>query len=75
MQNQIDDAPRQTLCEAKMARLMDVSPSWLAHDRCGARKIPFYRIGGLVRYEPARVFEALAQMEEGGTPKRRAVLA
>lgn len=69
------DAPRHALKEAEMARAIDVSPSWLAHDRTGARRIPFYRIGGLVRYNPARVFEALAQMEEGGAPKRKGAAA
>lgn len=54
------------LTEKDLAADINVSVSWLQHDRASKRLIPFYRIGGHVRYNRARVAEALAQMEEGG---------
>ncbi|RYF41732.1 MAG: hypothetical protein EOO27_46000 [Comamonadaceae bacterium] len=59
-------AARIALNEKETAAALGVSLSWLQHDRCGKRLIPFYRVGGLVRYNAARVSEALATMEEGG---------
>lgn len=59
-------APRIALNEKETAAALGVSLSWLQHDRCGKRLIPYYRVGGLVRYNAARVSEALAGMEEGG---------
>lgn len=57
---------RIALNEKETATALGVSLSWLQHDRCGKRLIPFYRVGGLVRYNAARVTDALAAMEEGG---------
>lgn len=57
---------RIALNEKETATALGVSLSWLQHDRCGKRLIPFYRVGGLVRYNAARVSDALAAMEEGG---------
>ena len=57
---------RIALNEKETAAALGVSLSWLQHDRCGKRLIPFYRVGGLVRYNAARVTDALAAMEEGG---------
>jgi hypothetical protein len=59
-------AARIALNEKETAAALGVSLSWLQHDRCGKRLIPFYRVGGLVRYNAARVTDALAAMEEGG---------
>lgn len=37
-------------------------------DRTGKRRIPFFKIGGSVRYDLDRVREALQQYEQGGPP-------
>ena len=55
------------LTEQQLADDIGVSVSWLQHDRCTKRLLPFYRLGGrLIRYNRARVLEVLAGMEEGG---------
>lgn len=56
---------RVALNEREMAAALGISVSWLQHDRCGKRLIPFYRLGGLIRYNADRVRVALAAMEEG----------
>ena len=60
------NAVRLALNEKETAAALGVSLSWLQHDRCGKRLIPFYRVGGLIRYNAARVTDALSAMEEGG---------
>ena len=62
---------RIALTEHELAPELRVSVSWLQHDRRGLALIPFYRIGGNIRYNLVRVREALAALEEGGAPKRR----
>lgn len=66
-------AARLAFNEVEMAAALGVSVSWLQHDRCSRRLVPFYRLGGNIRYNPARVTDALAAMEEGGasTAKKR----
>lgn len=58
--------PFELIDEDACARAIGMSASWLAKDRRGKRLIPFYRVGGAVRYDPARVREALAAQEHGG---------
>lgn len=60
-------AARLALNEVEMAAALGVSVSWLQHDRCHRRLVPFYRLGGNIRYNPHRVTDALSLMEEGGT--------
>ena len=55
------------LNEKDVAARLKVSLSWLQRDRRTKKVIPFYRIGGNIRYSPERVAEALAKLEEGGT--------
>ncbi len=67
--------PKLVLNESEIAAALGVSKSWVQHDRCGARILPFYKIGGSVRYNLDRVRAALDAREEGGTPtagRRRA---
>lgn len=59
------------LTEKDLAAQIQVSLSWLQHDRITARIIPFYRIGKNIRYNKARVQAALAGLEEGGVSARR----
>lgn len=54
------------LTEKDIAAEIKVSVSWLQHDRVTARLIPFYRIGKNIRYNKARVLDALSKLEEGG---------
>lgn len=59
------------LTEKDIAAEINVSVSWLQHDRVSARIIPFYRIGKNIRYNKARVLAALSNLEEGGNTTRR----
>ncbi len=59
--------------ETACAAAIGMSVAWLRKDRRGARLVPFYRLGGSVRYNLARVREALGAVEEGGG--KRAVRA
>jgi hypothetical protein len=52
--------------ETVLAPAIGVSIHFLRKDRQTKRIIPFYRIGGCIRYNIERVKEALATMEEGG---------
>jgi hypothetical protein len=61
--------------ETEAAKAIGMSVWFLRRDRLGKRIIPFFRIGGSIRYDLNRVREALAALEEGGThlkPRRRA---
>jgi hypothetical protein len=64
------------LTDVQIAAEINASVNWVRKDRSGARYLPFYRIGGLVRYNRQRVLEALAPFEEGGAGlKRKATTA
>ena len=54
-----------------IARLFNLSVSFLRKDRRGARIVPFVQIGTCVRYCPDRVREALLALEQGGQPRRQ----
>jgi hypothetical protein len=52
--------------EHEAAIRIGMSVFFLRKDRRTKRLIPFYRIGDRILYNPRRVFEALAALEEGG---------
>jgi hypothetical protein len=56
--------------ETACAAAIGMSVAWLRKDRRTARVVPFYRLGGSVRYNLIRVREALAAVEEGGARRR-----
>lgn len=59
--------------EFELAESIGMSVEFLRKDRSGKRLIPFYRIGTAIRYNPTRVGEALAALEQGGySPKPKA---
>lgn len=60
--------------EYDLAAAIGMSVDFLRKDRSSKRIIPFFRIGKSIRYNPQRVNEALASLEEGGhkPPKSRA---
>lgn len=60
--------------EFDLAAAIGMSVDFLRKDRSGKRIIPFFRIGKAIRYNPQRVNEALASLEEGGhkPPKPKA---
>lgn len=62
--------PKLALTEHQMAEALGLSVHTLRKDRQQQRRIPFFKIGGAVRYNVDRVREALAAFEEGGTQRR-----
>ena len=56
--------------EHAAAAALDVSVSWLQKDRRMKKLIPFYRMGGLNKYNLERARAALAALEEGGSSQR-----
>jgi len=69
--NQAAPEPR-LLDEAGIARFLCISTSLVRKDRYGARCIPFVRIRSAVRYDPARVMEAMRALEEGASHMKKA---
>lgn len=65
------DTSNEILSEQACAALLGLSIHWLRKDRTGRRIVPFYRIGGTIRYNRSRVLEALAATEEGGLKAQR----
>lgn len=57
--------------EKQAAAAINMSVGFLRKDRQTKRLIPFYRIGGSIRYDLNRVREALAAVEEGGAALRK----
>lgn len=57
--------------EHEAARALGISVHTLRKDRINARRIPFYKIGGTIRYDLTRVRDALAAYEQGGPTPRR----
>jgi hypothetical protein len=55
------------ISESEAAQALGVSVHFLRKDRQTKRLLPFYKLGGAVRYNLERVREALAAVEEGGT--------
>ena len=62
--------PKLVLNEHEMAAAIGLTVHFLRRDRCKKRLIPFYKIGGTIRYNVDRVREALADLEEGGARRR-----
>lgn len=56
--------------EKAAAEKLGLSVSWLQKDRQKKKLIPFFRLGGSVRYNLERVLEAMAALEEGGAHLR-----
>ena len=64
--SQTNEPQRIAVNEADAAKALGVSVHWLRRDRRTKRLLPFYKLGGAVRYDMGRVREALARIEEGG---------
>jgi hypothetical protein len=47
-----------------------MSVHWVRKDRRTKRLLPFFKLGGSVRYDLERVRQSLRCMEEGGTADR-----
>lgn len=64
---ELDDAScaeRRSLVDAReVARLFGVPPSWVLQ-RARERRIPYYRVGKYVRFDPDEVREFFAQMPD-----------
>ena len=61
------DSTRPALINAAaLSALTSINVHTLRADRLGAKRIPFVRIGKLVRYDPSRVLAVLATLEVGG---------
>jgi hypothetical protein len=56
--------------ETQLAKAIGMSVHFLRKDRREKRQIPFYRVGGSIRYNLDRVRHALAACEEGGARPR-----
>ena len=56
--------------EVQLANAIGMSVHFLRKDRRGKRQIPFYRVGGSIRYNLDRVRQALLACEEGGIEVR-----
>lgn len=61
------EAPRIAVDETALAVAIGMSVAFLRKDRRTKRLLPFYRLGGAIRYDLTRVRESLAALEEGGT--------
>ena len=61
---------RQVVDEHEAAKALKLSVHTLRADRCGERRIPFFKIGASVRYDLDRVWQALAECEAGGPQPR-----
>jgi len=74
MANSLDANTPIGVTECDIAKTIGMSVEFLRKDRSTKRLIPFYRIGKSIRYNPRRVNEALASLEEGGhkPPKPKA---
>ena len=57
--------------EKGVSDFLGCSVAYIRKDRLGKRQIPFVRVGGLVRYDLARVRESLIVLEEGATHLRK----
>lgn len=58
--------------ELTLAKALGLSVFFLRKDRQTKRRIPFYRIGTAIRYNPEVVRQALAPLQEGGNRPRGA---
>lgn len=58
--------------EKAAAQALGMSVGWLRKDRYGKRTIPFFRLGGRVRYDLERIRASLAKREEGGMSRKAA---
>lgn len=58
--------------EIAAAQALGMSVAWLRKDRYGKRIVPFFRLGGRVRYDLERIRDSFAAREEGGPRRSRA---
>lgn len=66
MQTTEHQSQRIAVDEHEAAELLGMSVHTLRKDRTKARRIPFFKIGGSVRYSVDRIRAALAEYEHGG---------
>jgi hypothetical protein len=66
----MEQIPQIGVDETIAAKALGVSVRWLQKDRIGRRIVPFYKMGGAVRYNLDRVREALSAVERGGVPAK-----
>jgi len=70
MPQKLTAAPSPTarigLTEKELADMLGLSVAWLQRDRRTKRLLPFFRLGGSIRYSPERVRAALDRFQEGG---------
>jgi len=67
----VEATPSLIVNERVCASALSTSVGWLRKDRLGAKVLPFYRIGKLVRYDLERCRAALLAIEEGGPKAAR----
>lgn len=64
--------PRIAVDEFEVAAELGLSVFYLRKDRRTKKVIPFFRIGGSVRYNLESIRESLLAAQEGGAFKKRA---
>ncbi len=72
MQTQTLQAPAIAVGEREAANALGLSVHTLRKDRQRERRFPFFKVGRSVRYDLARLREALAALEVGGPAPRTA---
>jgi hypothetical protein len=58
--------PKLIVDDKTIAELIGLSLAWVRKDRRTARLLPFFRLGGRVRYDVPTVRSALLARSEGG---------
>ena len=69
MENELKPRFLSAITDLEMAKLIGMSVGFLRKDRITKRLIPYFKIGDSIRYNPERVMQALAALEEGGPSK------
>jgi hypothetical protein len=60
--------PQLIVDDKTIADLVGMSLAWVRRDRREKRLLPFFRLGGRVRYDVPTVRQALLARTEGGKP-------
>ncbi len=59
--------PPFAITEHQVAACIGMSVHWVRKDRRTKRLLPYFKLGGSVRYDLERVRQSLRGLEEGGT--------
>jgi hypothetical protein len=60
------ETQKRYVSDLEAAAFLGIAPQSLRNDRCGRRRIPYYKFGRSIRYDLAELDEFMRKLRHGG---------